>query len=197
MPLPIPTPPADLSGGYFIMEYNLSGAQRHRQRIHVLEFNIATLAYSAPPGSETTVGDTIAAWAAIWQAFYTDAWELALLSVWHNNGDGTFSVAVPPAFTPVAGTNTGSEAANPAGETIIVAKTVGGHTFKLTLIASATWEPVARYYITSSYGGAQGSLMTYLTGTDTGIVAHDNTQPINYASVNSPINDRLWRAYHQ
>jgi len=189
-------PPADLSGGYFIVEYTNGAGLTHRQRLHVIEFNLATLVYTAPPGSELNVGDTLVAWGNIWKLHYTDAWTLNLISVWHNNGDGTFTNCVPPSFTPVVGTNTNPEAASPAGETIIIARTVGGDKFKIVFISPAEWEPVAKAYITSASSGAPGALMTYLTGSDTAIVAHDNTQPINYASISSPINDRLWRAYH-
>ena len=187
-------PPEDLSGGFFHLTVS-NGTNTHKMRLHVDAFDASTFNYIAGHGSETSVDQTIGNFRDLMTNWWTSAWEITPLDLWQMQS-GVPVPIIPPSVSGAAGVNTGAESTSPAGMNVWVARTTGGHHFKLNQIAPATWDPAPPIIATSGTSGAIGTLITYLVGPNTGIVAHDGTQPVDYFRVSYPINDRLFRAYH-
>lgn len=188
-------PPVDASGGYFLTQYS-NGTYSHRQRLHIGAFNVLGLAYTAPIGAETHVGDTINAWFDILKLFYTNAWTISLLSLWRVVEPAPPVFVIPPVITPRVGTNAGAEAVDPAGMFVFNMRTQNGNKMRIQMVAPALWANQPPEVDTPATAGNVGTMLTYLGGANCMIEAHDGSRPITYCHTTFPYNRKLRRHYH-
>lgn len=189
-------PPADASGGFFVLQYS-NGVYTHRQRLHVLPFNASTLAYTSPPGSEANVPATIGAWENIWEAFYGTAWSISVLSIWQIVSGVPVLLPTVPTVTATGTVTTGSEAKLPSGEVIFNFRTTLGNRARIVFIAPRNWDVTDPQVVNPGSTAPFGTLMTYITGANTAIVAHDGSKLPGTAKVTQPYNRRLRRRYRE
>lgn len=194
--MPIPTPPQDLTGGFIVFQYQ-KGNIRHRALIHVGEFSAGTQDYTTPRGSETNVADTALAYATQFMNWYDDLWNMTVLSVWQMVSGVPVLQGLAPVIS-VTGAITGGAIIAPqleSGMQVWSFHTTLGNRAKIIQITINGWGSIEPATVNSSSSGPAGSLMTYLTGADTMIVAKDNTLLPNKARLTYPYNSRLRRHY--
>lgn len=196
----IPTPPADLSGGFILIKYT-NGTVSHRMRFHVAPFNAdATGSYvTVAGGQEASVQATATNIMNRLKPDFNTAWTMSLDAVFQNVS-GTpienFTVTAPAT---VAGTS-----ASAAGPTESFRsynfRTGGGHRMRFFRFQEAAWA----YGPASTVVGADTTsipqLVLYLSGgsptgtpTTTQIVGHDGTRVTNSAHLTFGENKRLRR----
>lgn len=197
-------PPLDLSGGYVVLSYS-NGTDTHRQRFHLRAFtqgegtNVYTYTTPNSGGSpETTVDATLAAYLEFVKVFYNSTWTWRLDSLWKRTGANDFTQQFPvPTLAPVAGTGTVEVTGiQRCQETILNFRTAAGRRMRMVYVAEQQNEvttPV--FYGANSSGNNTEKLIAYLVGNVTGIVAHDNSQPVAPAHITFPYNRRLRRHY--
>lgn len=161
VPMPIPLPPVDASGGYMIVSYNVSN-DRHKLRFHVLPFSTALFgvtvagvetiqpgddgrhnyAYqpATPAGAEIGVLDTFHAYITLIAAFFRPGTTFSLSALYQVNPGPPVTIT-PIGATPVATPISGSAAAGPdqagqlrALEIIYNMKTSGGGKARIALM---------------------------------------------------------------
>lgn len=196
----IPSPPSDNSGGYLIGQYT-NGTDTHRYRLHVRAFD-ATGTYATPgAGTPTTVQLDWTGITTKMAAFYSNAWTFSMVSLFQNNGDGTFTEVfgwTPP--TPIVGVSaTGSQNdQSRATELIFNFKDGHGGRGRLTLIAygGASAQAVPGIITGASGGTTSQQIVDYLTNpVKTNIVSHAGHQYQSPARATFSVNRRLRRHY--
>lgn len=198
--MPFPVPPADHSGGYMIIKYS-DGADTHRMRLHVRDFDAGGVYTSPTAGSPGTVMADFTAFAPLLQVFYGADWVISLDSIWKNNGDGTFTQIVgytPPAtFT---GTHAGTEPNDQtrAAETILNFRDGFGGRMRVILIGSTGTGVYSPKNILGGNptGTAYEKIIDHLSvASKSNIVSHNGHVVQSPASLTQCVNRRLRRHY--
>lgn len=187
-------PPLDTSGGFIVFQYT-NGSHTHRMRVHVAPFNKATRLYLSAHGTENGLDDTSVNFIDVVKPFYTAAWSFSVLSEWHWNSGVLEPVLPPTVLGSEVGTSGGSEAISPDLEKIINGRSSSGGRYRFTMIEAAGLTLVGPSTISSSSSGATGAFMAYVSGANTGVVAHDGGAIVDYARQTVGENRRLRRAY--
>lgn len=213
----IPTPPADLSGGFMIIQAD-NGTDRHKHRIHVLAFDTASFvvggvagvgddgnhnyAYtgSRPAGSELGINDTFAAYTALIKPLYNAVWTLSLVALYQMQAGEPVEIWPTPTPASVVGTSPDGPPTGPerAVEVIYNMRTNAGRKGKVIAIGgSASFILYAPVIVTPTTGGSANdrALMAYLSGANTAIVGHDNQKFQGRAHQTWTVNRRLRRHY--
>lgn len=193
--MPIPVPPADASGGYFVVNYT-NGSISHRMRVHVLAFNAdATGSYVVPPaGGDASVVATYNNLAAVLKLFFTASWTITLQAVFQRQGTNIveiFSVVAP------AGT-VGTHAA--AGGSLAEAfqclnfRTSAGGRARVFIYSQEGWSYNAASSVTANAAGtAPQQMVNWATVNTTGVVGHDNHALLAPARDTFGLNKKLRR----
>ncbi len=197
----IPTPPADLSGGFLILQYT-NGTRLHKMRVHLAPFNPGggtTVPYVTPTTGEHSINDTFFALATLLAPYFPNTWSISGAALYQMVSGSPVEVFPVPTSGAVVGTSAGAEASGeaPAAEMIFNFKTELGNRARLVIIGSNAWAPNSPAIITTSSGGTahDQALVAYLTGTNTEIVGHDGTKFSGNAHLTYPFNRRLRKHY--
>lgn len=203
---PIPTPPADLSGGYMVLQYT-NGTDTHKMKVHTIPFGSTpsgannTYTYSGagglPAHTETDTNATFAALGALWAPYYNNAWTLTVAAIYVIASGVPTQLPIIPSPAAVTGTNsTATTGIARAAEKIFNFRTTGGNRARFILVGSAAEViGVPIQTVANSGGNADQQLVAYLTGNATAITAHDGTKMLSPAKQTLPYNRRLRRHY--
>lgn len=196
----IPAPPGDNSGGYLIGQYT-NGTDTHRYRLHVRAFDSTGLYATPGAGTPTTVQADWTGLSTIMATFYNTSWTFTMVSLFQNNGDGTFTEVfgwTPP--TPIVGSGATATGTDQTRATFLILNFKDGHGGKgrLTLIAYggavASTAPVI--VAGASSGTGSQKLVDYLSNpVKTNIVSHAGHQYQSPARGTFGVNRRLRRHY--
>lgn len=204
MPLPIPTPPPDSSGGYLLLKYS-NGTRTHLHRVHVAIFNLPasgatndyTYSGAGSHGTELTVNATFAAYGAQWKNFYTSAFTLSVAGLFQMQSGVPVQVFPTPSPAAIPGVNTGSACPYPEAEEVISFRTQNGHRDRIILIEPATFQfATPGVFAANSGGNINQQLVAYVTGAGvTSRLAHDGSYPMSPATISYAYNRKLRRKY--
>lgn len=201
MPLSIPTPRPDNSGGFMVIQY-ANASYKHRARFHLAPFNNSAWGYvSVGTGQEANVQATFTAIANVLKAFYTSDWSFSMQSLWQNNAGvitELFGWTVPSNVA-------GSTASAFGGTTADTEKIYNFHTnhggrSRVVLLgppASNAYDQAANVTATSGGNGSDQALVAYFTGTTTQVVGHDGYPLISPAHLTVTRNRRIRRKIGQ
>lgn len=199
--MPIPTPPADNSGGYMIVTWS-NGTDSHRQRLHLRPFDNTATFSPAPPGPSATVMAEFTALYTKMAPQYFTQWTAILTSIFKNNGDGTFTELfgwTPPA--PIAGTAAGSTANDQsrAAMNILNFKDGFGGRARLNIIAQGPVVSTVPQVVSGApAGSALQQLVDYLTNQSpvkSNVVSHGGHALASPVHETFCVNKRLRRHY--
>lgn len=127
-----------------------SGAAVHRQKLHVVKFDPASLAYDVPSavaaGKLNFAGDadikaTAAAWLAIVKGNYGTDYTIGLDHALLRQDDGSYSPIFVTGVASVVGTDSGADANTPiaAGEVTITMHDDQGHQARAVFLGAMSW----------------------------------------------------------
>lgn len=196
----IPSPPPDNSGGYIITTYT-NGTDTHKSRMHVKAFGGDGTYLTPGAGTPTTVQ---ADWTGLFTqvaAFYNNAWQFTLTSLFLNNMDGTFTEQfgwTVPTVIAGSGANPTATDQSRAQEEIFNFKDGHGGRGRLILIATGAQSAVQ---VPSLVGGSPTGttaqkIVDYLTNpVKTNMVSRNGHQYQSPARFTVAINKRLRRHY--
>lgn len=212
----IPTPPADNSGGFFVIKYT-NGLDTHRMRHHFGPVTRgatgpnggALFSYVTPPtesGASATVQDDMTKLMNAVAGFLSTAWTLSVDALWTiqaQNGQviesEEFGWDRPNPVTSTSGTPATS-ALQRAGEFVFSTRTSQGGRYRLIIIGSGNWAANTTGSITTAHVGDANinfNLAGIVCGPTTGLVAHDGYKPQLPLHLTAPYNSRLRRKYGQ
>jgi hypothetical protein len=203
--MPIPTPPADKSGGYIIGQYS-NGTDTHKYRFHVRTFDPATGNYPSPWGAEATIQQTWTAFTTKFLPFYSNAWTFVMKAVYQiSSGDPVEVYGLPaPAALVGTGTNNPTAGEGRAFQLNYNFTSNGGGRMRVVMLGRADLlANFATGTVTPTTGGnaSDQALVAYLSGVSggnatTGVCAHDGHLVLPAAHTTWTVNRRLRRAYH-
>lgn len=217
-PLPIPTPPPDASGGFFVLQY-ANGTDTHRARVHVLPFSTTKFIigggtpsvdnddgshdYAYQPdrtaGMESGISDTFQAYVNVIKPYFAASWVFTLASLYKINAGVPTEIFPVPNVSPIAGSNN-----NPAPtgvkralELIFNLRTAGGRRARFVMIApNNNFVEDVPQVVSPTIGGANDkALMAYLISDGTAIVGHDGQKLQSQGHLTTVYNRRLRRHY--
>lgn len=174
--MPIPTPPVDASGGFFVIKYS-DGSHTHRQRVHVAPFNLdATMTYVTPAaGGDASVTATYNNFAANLQDFLRSAFTISLDAVFKvTAGVATeyFGYTVPAA---IAGGNAGADVQDEVFICLNHRTVLGGHA-RFFIFHTPAWTAGVPIVYTATTGGAiYQTFAGFIDPTKTGVRGHDGS----------------------
>lgn len=213
-----PQAPPDQAGGFMVIGYR-NGTDTHHMRVHVLPFSTSNFiigggtpsvgtddgnhdyAYTPdrPAGMEAGIADTFQAFVNAIKPGFSNTWTFTLDALYQVVNGQANEVFPVPNVTPIAGASANGSATGQlrAHEVVWNFKTAKGNRARLIHIAKdssvALGVPVT---VSANSGGTNDQKMVaYLSGSATGVVAHDGQKFQSSAHVTYAINRRLRRHY--
>lgn len=187
--IPEGRPPAELSGGFFVVRYQVQGRPVTKSRFHVAPFSrTVPHAYTGGPGTEENIHNTFSnlvgtgAGQGNLKAFVTTACRLELGSIWQRQSDGTLKRVAPLIdsdtnhYYGVDGTNEDEVTiAHSYTQNILNLDTVDRNKGRIRIVAAPNY-PVSEdtWVFGISDGTLMEKLMNYLVAGSTQIVARSD-----------------------